>query len=151
MLIKVIKSVFSIFRPTIKFVTSVLPEYKTSGSACFDITLNESYTLEPNELHNFSTGLRAEIQKNYCVLVFPRSSLGQKKLIIPNSVGVIDSDYRGEIKVPLLNLSEAPITLYEGQRVAQGLLVSSKQCKLLKVDTISTTNRGSGGFGSTGF
>lgn len=150
MVIKLLKTLCSYVSPAIKFVTSVLPEYKTSGSACFDILLNESYTLEPNELHNFSTGLRAEIPKNYCVLVFLRSSVGQKKLVIPNSVGVIDSDYRGEIKVPLLNLSGAPLTLYEGQRIAQGLLVRSKQCRLLKVGNLSMTSRGCGGFGSTG-
>lgn len=143
--------ILSFVHPTIKFLTSVLPEYKTKGSACFDITLNESYSLCPGELHNYLTGLRAEIPKDYCVLIFPRSSLGQKKLIIPNSVGVIDSDYRGEIKVPLLNLSNEEVTLMEGQRVAQGLLVKAKQCRLLKVDSLSDTKRGSGGFGSTGF
>jgi dUTP pyrophosphatase len=77
---------------------SILPEYKTPGSAGFDLTITESYSLAPKELHNFHTGLRMSIPKDYCVLVFPRSSLGQKKVIIPNSVGVIDSDIEEKLK-----------------------------------------------------
>ena len=83
-------------------------------------------------------------------MVFPRSSLGQKKCIIPNSVGVIDSDYRGEIKVPILNLSETEVLFEVGQRVAQGLLVRAKQCRLVQASFLSESARGSGGFGSTG-
>lgn len=147
---RLFKSVYDFVHPTIKFLTDVLPEYKTYGSACFDIMVDESYTLKPGELHNFPTGLRAEIPHNYCVLIFPRSSLGQKKIIIPNSVGVIDSDYRGEIQVPLFNLSDEERTVMLGDRVAQGLLVSAKQCAMMKVDFLTESKRGSGGFGSTG-
>lgn len=114
------------------------------------IAISTGHTLHPNELFNFGTGLRMEIPNGWCLLVFPRSSLGQKKCIIPNSVGVIDSDYRGEIKVPILNLSQEPVMFEEGQRVAQGLLVRAKQCKILKAETLTETGRGTGGFGSTG-
>jgi dUTP pyrophosphatase len=142
---------FSFFKPVLKILTSfILPEYKTSGSACFDIAITSNKTLKPNELFNFGTGLRMEIPKGWCLLVFPRSSLGQKKCIIPNSVGVIDSDYRGEVKVPVLNLSEEEVNFEVGQRIAQGLLVRAKQCKIVNVETLSDTDRGSGGFGSTG-
>lgn len=71
------------------------PKYETPGSACFDIAIADSFTLQPMELHNFPTGLQVELPTGYCLLVFARSSLGQRKCIIPNSVGVIDSDYRG--------------------------------------------------------
>ena len=142
---------FSFFRPLLKILTlQHLPEYKTSGSACFDIAICANKTLRPNELFNFGTGLKMEIPKGWCLLVFPRSSLGQKKCIIPNSVGVIDSDYRGEIKVPILNLSGEEIHFEIGQRVAQGLLVKARQCKMIKVYHLKESLRGSGGFGSTG-
>ena len=142
---------FSIFKPVLKILTSfILPEYKTSGSACFDISVTINKILKPKELYNFGTGLRMEIPKGWSLLVFPRSSLGQKKCIIPNSVGVIDSDYRGEVKVPILNLSDEDVIFDVGQRVAQGLLVKAKQCRILKTEILSDTDRGDGGFGSTG-
>lgn len=141
---------FSLFKPVLKIIASALPRYQTRGSACFDISITTSKTLLPNELHNFSTGLRMEIPDGWCLLVFPRSSLGQRKCIIPNSVGVIDSDYRGEIKVPILNLSSDGVYFYSGQRVAQGLLVKAMQCKIKSASRLSDTIRGNGGFGSTG-
>ena len=139
-----------VFKKTIRIICSVLPEYKTPGAAGFDLSILDDYILQPNELHNFHTGVRVDIPKNHCLLVFPRSSLGQRKVIIPNSAGVIDSDYRGEIKVPLLNLSDDYIEFKSGQRVAQCLLVQVKQAKLEKVERLSETVRGLGGFGSTG-
>lgn len=144
--------IFSFFKPLLKIITNhLLPEYKTSGSACFDIAVYKSKTLMPNELYNFPTDLRMEIPKGWCLLVFPRSSLGQKKCIIPNSVGVIDSDYRGEIKVPILNLSDQDVYFELGQRVAQGLLVRATHCRMSKVNLLSDSQRGIGGFGSTGY
>jgi dUTP pyrophosphatase len=139
-----------LFRKTIKIVCSVLPEYKTQGAAGFDLSIIEDFSLAPNDLHNFHTGIRMDIPKDYCILVFPRSSLGQKKIIIPNSVGVIDSDYRGEIKVPLLNLSDETIEFKSGMRVAQGVLIPARQSHLVKVTSLAETSRGMGGFGSTG-
>ena len=126
------------------------PKYETLGSACFDIEIDESFTLQPMDLHNFPTGLRVELPKGYCLLVFARSSLGQKKCIIPNSVGVIDSDYRGEIFIPIMNLSDEPVHFQEGHRYAQGMIVRAVQADIELVDALSNTQRGSGGFGSTG-
>lgn len=141
----------SLKSPILKLITSTfLPEYKTSGSACFDLAITRSKTLKPNELYNFGTGIKCEIPKGWCMLVYPRSSLGQKKCIIPNSVGVIDSDYRGEVKIPVLNLSDNDVCFDIGQRIAQGMLVKVKQCKIIKTNTLSDTQRGIGGFGSTG-
>lgn len=127
-----------------------VPRYETSGAACFDIEIAETYTLNPGELHNFSTGLHVETPNGYCMLVFARSSLGQKKCIIPNSVGVIDSDYRGEVFVPIINLSEHAIDFTEGQRVAQGMITKAEQFCIRPVRELSETERSDGGFGSTG-
>lgn len=126
------------------------PRYETSGAACFDIAIEETYTLNPGELHNFSTGLHVETPKGYCILVFARSSLGQKKCIIPNSVGVIDSDYRGEVFVPIMNLSGQPIGFTKDQRVAQGMVAKAEQVCIRLVSELSETGRSDGGFGSTG-
>lgn len=126
------------------------PRYETNGAACFDIEIDETYTLNPGELHNFSTGIHVETPKGYCILVFARSSLGQKKCIIPNSVGVIDSDYRGEIFIPLINLSGQPIDFTNGQRVAQGMVARAEQFRIRPVSELSETERSDGGFGSTG-
>lgn len=148
---KVIKSLLKdIGRQTVKIVSDYLPEYKTDGAACFDLASNETHTFNNNELYVLGTGLSAEIPSGYCILVFARSSLGIKKLIIPNSVGVIDSDYRGEIKVPLISLNESSITIEKGQRIAQSMLVKLTMANLILADSLTSTSRGAGGFGSTG-
>lgn len=140
-----------LFKPILKVLTiSKLPEYKSEGAACFDLSITKGRTLEPNELHNFSTGFKMEIPKGWCLLIFARSSLGQKKCIIPNSVGVIDSDYRGEIMIPVLNLSQTPVSFDSNQRIAQGMLIKATQCSVVKAFSLSNTERGIGGFGSTG-
>lgn len=137
--------------PTIKAISPYFtPKYETTGSACFDIEIADSFTLQPRELHNFPTGLHVELPEGYCLLVFARSSLGQRKCIIPNSVGVIDSDYRGEIFIPIMNLSDGPLHFQKGIRYAQGMIVHAEQADIVLVDALSNTQRGSGGFGSTG-
>lgn len=137
-------------RRTVKIVSDYLPEYKTDGAACFDLASNETHTFNNNELYVLGTGLSVEIPSGYCILVFARSSLGIKKLIIPNSVGVIDSDYRGEIKVPLISLNDDSITIEKGQRIAQAMLVKLTMANLTLADSLTSTSRGAGGFGSTG-
>lgn len=135
---------------TVGILSEYIPEYKTAGSACFDLQSSETHTFKKNELFVLGTGLRTEIPDGFCLLVFARSSLGLKKLIIPNSVGVIDSDYRGEIKVPLMSFSEEDVVIEKGQRIAQAMLVKTNRAILIKKEVLSETNRGSGGFGSTG-
>lgn len=140
----------NIFKKIVGFIAEYTPEYKTKGSACFDLQAAETHTYKKDKLFVMGTGVRCEIPKGYCILVFARSSLGLKKLIIPNSVGVIDSDYRGEIKVPLLSFNEEDITIEKDQRIAQGMLIPVTKATLVKKDCLSETDRGSGGFGSTG-
>jgi dUTP pyrophosphatase len=132
------------------FMADYTPQYMTDGAACFDIQSAEDYTFRPNELHVVGSGLRCEIPEGWAMLVFARSSLGLKRLIIPNSVGVIDSDYRGEIKVPLLYLGDEPISIQAGQRIAQGMLIKCHRAAFEKRNSLEETDRGSGGFGSTG-
>lgn len=149
-----LKSIINFFlkntKQTIKYVADYLPNYKTEDSACFDLRSNESHIYKQNELYNLSTGLRTELPKGYCLLVFARSSLGQKRLIIPNSVGVIDADYRGEIKVPLISFNENDITIEKNERIAQAMLIKTTKASFLKQTILSQTLRGEGGFGSTG-
>lgn len=151
MIFSLLKKIFYLTKTTVKIIADYLPEYKTCESACFDLQSAETHTFKQNELYNIHTGLKSETPKGWCLLVFARSSLGQKKLIIPNSVGVIDSDYRGEIKVPLICLNEHDITIEKGQRIAQAMLVKVNKANLIKAKTLSDTLRGAGGFGSTGF
>ena len=150
MVSKIIKKLLNISKKTVGIIAGYLPEYKTDGSACFDFQACSNHVFKKGELHILGTGVRCEIPKGWCLLVFARSSLGLKKLIIPNSVGVIDSDYRGEIKVPLMYFGDEDISIEIGQRIAQGMLVKVTQANLIIKNSLSETVRGSGGFGSTG-
>ena len=150
MLKKIFDCVFSLTKKTVGIVADYLPAYKTDGSACFDFQASTTHIYKKDELYVMGTGVKCEIPRGWCMLVFARSSLGLKKLIIPNSVGVIDSDYRGEIKVPLIYFGDEEITIEKGQRIAQGMLVKVTKAHFIKRDSLSDTMRGVGGFGSTG-
>jgi dUTP pyrophosphatase len=146
----VVKRLMNFAKKTVGIVSGYLPEYKTEGSACFDFQASTTHTFKSGELYVMGTGVKCEIPKGWCMLVFARSSLGLKKLIIPNSVGVIDSDYRGEIKVPLMFFGDEEIVIEKGCRIAQGMLVKVTKAHFEKRDYLSETMRGIGGFGSTG-
>lgn len=150
MLKKIFDCVFSLTKKTVGIVADYLPAYKTDGSACFDFQASTTHIYKKDELYVMGTGVKCEIPHGWCMLVFARSSLGLKKMIIPNSVGVIDSDYRGEIKVPLVFFGDDEITIEKGQRIAQGMLVKVMKAHFIKRDSLSDTMRGVGGFGSTG-
>ena len=149
-MVMVIDKLLNIAKKTVGIIAGYLPEYKTDGSACFDFQASTTHTYTKDELYVMGTGVKCEIPRGWCMLVFARSSLGLKKLIIPNSVGVIDSDYRGEIKVPLIYFGDEEITIEKGQRIAQGMLVKVTKAHFVKRDCLSETMRGIGGFGSTG-
>ena len=150
MLKKIFDCVFSLTKKTVGIVADYLPAYKTDGSACFDFQASTTHIYKKDEIYVMGTGVKCEIPRGWCMLVFARSSLGLKKLIIPNSVGVIDSDYRGEIKVPLIYFGDEEITIEKGQRIAQGMLVKVTKARFVNRDYLSETMRGIGGFGSTG-
>ena len=130
-----------------------LPHYATVGSAGVDLRANieESIILESLERKVIPTGLYIELPIGYEAQIRPRSGLAFKKgLSIPNAPGTIDSDYRGEIGVILINLSKEPIEITPGERVAQMVIAKYEQIEWEQVEVLSDSDRGAGGYGSTG-
>lgn len=141
---------------TVKIInksTNDLPQYETKGSAGMDLRANitEAVTLGSLERTLIPTGLFIELPVGYEAQIRPRSGLAVKKgLSLPNTPGTIDSDYRGEIKVILINLSKETQTIEPGERVAQMVIAKYEQATWEEVEVLSDTKRGAGGFGSTG-
>ncbi len=130
-----------------------LPQYGSAAAAGADLyaLLEAPVTVAPGETVLLPTGLSAEIPAGYAGLIFARSSLGVKRGLAPaNKVGVIDSDYRGEIRVGLHNHSGAPQVLEPFERVAQFVIVPFLHAEFTESEELSDTARGEGGFGSTG-
>lgn len=131
----------------------ILPKYETSGSAGMDVRANikEPITLGSLERRLIPLGIRLEIPDGYEVQVRPRSGLALKHGIgMVNSIGTIDSDYRGEIGAIIVNLSKDPYTIQPGERIGQIVLNKVEQIEWEVVEKLSESERGSGGFGSTG-
>ena len=130
------------------------PAYATPGAAAADLcaVLDAPLTLEPGQRAMISTGLAIELPDAGCVaLLYARSGLAIKHgLTLPNCVGVIDSDYRGEVRVGLINLSSEPYTIAPGERIAQLCIAPVWQAAFVQADALGDTARGAGGFGSTG-
>lgn len=131
-----------------------LPRFATGGAACMDLCacMDESITLNAGERHLVPTGIAIALPSaEYVALVFARSGLGIKKgVCLSNGVGVIDSDYRGEIGVGLVNLGREPYTVQPGDRIAQLMVVTVVQPTVTVAEDLDETDRGAGGFGSTG-
>lgn len=128
-----------------------LPAYATSGAAGMDVVSAEDVTLAPGARHAVATGLSMAIPAGYEIQVRPRSGLALKHGIsVPNTPGTIDSDYRGELKVILINLGPEPFAIARGDRVAQLVLAPVVQATWDEVAELDATERGAGGFGSTG-
>ena len=130
-----------------------LPAYETIGSAGLDIRafIEESITLKPLERKLIKTGLFLEIPEGFEAQVRPRSGLALKNgITVLNSPGTIDADYRGEVGVILINLSNQEFTIENGERIAQIVFAKVEQAEWLEVKSLSETERGEGGFGSTG-
>lgn len=130
-----------------------LPDYATAGSAGMDLraSLQSPVTLRPLERQLIPTGLYMELPDGFEAQVRPRSGLAIKQgLTCLNTPGTIDADYRGEIKVILINLSEEPQTIQPGDRIAQMVINKVERIQWEAVTTISTTDRNAGGFGHTG-
>ncbi len=132
---------------------AVLPERKTPGSAGYDLCacIAGEFTIEPGELAIFPTGLAAEIPQGCAGMIFTRSGLGVKHgIAVANGVGVIDSDYRGEIHVGLRNSSKTAYTIQPGERIAQLIIMPVCLPAVEEAVELSGTQRGENGFGSTG-
>jgi len=130
------------------------PFYATSGSAGMDLAacIDSEITIEPGERVLVPTGISVALPSGeYVGLVFARSSLGLKKgITLPNAVGVIDSDYRGEVMVALTNISDKPYTVKQGERIAQLVIMPVCVANVVVCDELPKTQRGDGAFGSTG-
>ncbi|MDY3059303.1 MAG: dUTP diphosphatase [Fusobacterium sp.] len=130
-----------------------LPKYETIGSAGMDVRANikEPITLAPGAIKLIPIGLKVEIPLGYEIQVRPRSGLALRHgLGMANSVGTIDSDYRGEIGVISINLSDKPYTIQPQERIAQIILNKVEQIEWTEVEELGTTERGAGGYGHTG-
>lgn len=130
-----------------------LPEYKTKASAGMDIraNLNEIVTLKPLERKLIPTGLFIELPEGYEAQIRPRSGLALNEgLGLLNSPGTLDADYRGELGVIVVNLSNAVITIEDGERICQMIINRVEQAEWVEVDELSDSERGKGGFGHTG-
>ncbi|MFW6350194.1 MAG: dUTP diphosphatase [Thiohalospira sp.] len=131
-----------------------LPERATDGSAGMDLRacLDEALTLEPGQTELLSTGLAIHIgDPNLAAMILPRSGLGHKHgIVLGNLVGLIDSDYQGELMVSCWNRGETPFTIEVGERIAQLVFVPVVAAELELVDAFATSDRAEGGFGHTG-
>lgn len=133
--------------------THALPHYETSQSAGMDLraNLSEPITLNSLERAIVPTGLFIELPDGYEAQIRPRSGLAAKKgITLLNSPGTIDADYRGEIGIILVNLSKEPFVIENGERIAQMVIAKYEQIQWKNVTVLSETERGAGGFGSTG-
>ena len=141
---------------TIKIINksnNPLPRYESAQAAGMDIRCNvtETVTLQPLERKLIPTGLYIELPVGFEAQIRPRSGLALKRgLTVLNTPGTIDADYRGEIGVILINLSQDPQTIEPGERICQMVIAKHEQPKLLEVEVLGETERGAGGLGSTG-
>ena len=130
-----------------------LPKYETNGSSGMDLAanINANIDIDPGKTAIIPTGLALSIPKGFEVQIRPRSGLAAKqKISVLNTPGTIDADYRGEIKVILINLGQVSFKVEKGLRIAQMVVCPIVQAQLKEVDDLSETDRGKGGFGSTG-
>lgn len=136
------------FKKSLK--NAITPRYAAEGDACMDLYA-AAITVDDFGNLTYDTGVSLEIPEDHVGLVFPRSSITKTSLMLKNSVGVIDSGYRGTIKVKFLANTDLNHVVYElGDRVAQIMIIPRPKIELEEVDHLSETSRGSGGFGSTG-
>jgi dUTP pyrophosphatase len=131
----------------------LLPAYETNASAGMDLraNLDSDVLLKPLERSLVPTGLFIEIPMGYEAQIRPRSGLAAKKgITLLNTPGTIDADYRGEIKVIVVNLSNEDFVISDGERIAQMIVAAHEQAEWIEVEELETTKRGAGGFGHTG-
>lgn len=126
-----------------------IPAYAHPGDAGMDVYTCETKTLEPGERYAYRTGVAVEIPEGYVGLVWDRSSRATKSGL-KTMAGVIDSGYRGEVKIVLLNTSTTPVEIAAGDKIAQLLMQPVERATIIEGETLSETQRGIGGFGSTG-
>ena len=132
---------------------ALLPERQTEGSVGYDISacLDNEVIIAPGETCKIGSGLVIALEPGYAAFIYARSGLGINKGVIPaNCVGVIDSDYRGEVIVGLKNTSNVPFMVHDGDRIAQMIITKCELPEIVLCENLPETERGDGGFGSTG-
>lgn len=128
-----------------------LPRYETAGAAGMDLRAAEALTLKAGARALVGTGIAIALPAHFEAQIRPRSGLAVKHgVTVLNAPGTIDSDYRGEIKVPLINHGAEPLVIARGDRIAQMIIAPVTVAQLIEVQTLDTTDRGEGGFGSSG-
>lgn len=130
---------------------AIIPSYKSDEAAGFDLHSLKDYCIKANSRELISTGLAFEIESGYEMQIRPRSGLALKHGIsVLNTPGTIDSDYRGEIQIILFNTSDEDFHIKSGDRIAQAVIAQVFQATFIETDSLSQTNRGEAGFGSSG-
>lgn len=131
--------------------SAIIPEQQSEGAAGIDLAMPIDLAVgRPNSVHYIKMGFAIEVPKNHMALIAPRSSLHKLKASLANTLGIIDSDYRGEIIVPLLFHGDGILLLERGQRIAQLIVTPTPKYDIIEVQRLTKTGRGDGGFGSTG-
>lgn len=133
--------------------TAKLPKYETMGAACFDLCADEDMIIWPSDGPKLvSTGLSFEVPFGHVMLLYLRSGISIKKpIMLANNVGVIDSDYRGEVYIPVYTRDkDRELVIEKGERICQAMIVPYIKTDIVEVEELSETKRGAGGFGSTG-
>lgn len=135
----------------IKDTEAEFPMYQTEGSVGMDLCSMDTVTIEPLDRVKIHTGIYIELPEGYEAQIRPRSGLACKHgITVANAPGTIDNDYRGEIIVCLINLSKESYTVNKGDRIAQMVVAKYSRVNMINIDTLTVTERGNGGFGSTG-
>jgi dUTP pyrophosphatase len=132
------------------FVEAKEPTRATSGSSGLDVYSIENVTLKPGDIYSFNLGFAAEVSKGREIQVRSRSGLASKGVMVAGGIGTVDSDYRGAIKVPLINLSKNDVQISKGDRIAQLVVAQVISDAAVVYDNLTFSDRGEGGFGSTG-
>ena len=133
--------------------TALIPKYETAGSSGMDLAadVDDKIDIKPGETQIVPTGLAVSIPQDFEIQIRPRSGLAAKNQIsVLNTPGTIDADYRGEVKVLLINHGDVPFKISRGERIAQMIIAPITQPEFISVNELTETARGEGGFGSTG-
>ena len=131
----------------------IMPKYMTSGAAAMDVfaCIDEDIVIEPGQRKLIPTGFAVGVPMGYAAILCARSGLAFKNgICLANGIGVIDSDYTGEVKAALVNTSDVPFTVEKDMRIAQMMIIPVENAVIKEVQMLDSTDRGSGGFGSTG-
>ena len=127
---------------------AVLPTYATTGSACFDLYASKKEIISPTSTRMISTGLAFELPPDHVMLLFLRSSMSKRGFV--SNTGIVDSDYRGEVYIPVSNVGGGYLFVDQSDRLGQAMIIPRPRIEFDEAEELTPTERGTGGFGSTG-